>query len=108
MNIKLVGIGITPASETPVSIQSIDWLDRTSLGYGERLIRFTDGHLEGQLAVVCTTDDGAHENVYTQEDWTQLSSPSAGFDDDGDLVWFNADGSFGCTVIGFEDVEVSK
>ena len=84
-------------------------LREEKLGFGERLIRLTSGPVAGQIAIVCPSDpdeDGNTEDlVYTREDWEAESSPSLGFDADGDLCWCVADGSVGTSTVTYETVQ---
>ena len=99
-----------------VRLADLPWLSRASLPSSERLIRFTDGPLAGQLAIVCPSDPSTDpeddspivDNVYTKADWEECSAPSLVFDSDGDLVWYTSDCRPGTTVVAWEAVEVAS
>lgn len=86
----------------------------SGLGANERLIRITSGESSGELAIVCLTDppsdpestESVRQVAYTQSDWEHECAPSLGFDGDGDLVWFTADGDFGSEPVDFVAVEI--
>ena len=101
------------AKEDPgLAYVDLAWLGslrEEKLGFGERLIRLTSGPVAGQIAIVCPSDPDEGGNiedlVYTREDWEAESSPSLGFDADGDLCWCVADGSVGTSMVTYETVQ---
>jgi hypothetical protein len=103
----------SPVEEAHEGLVYVDlvWLGslrEANLGFGERLIRLTSGSVAGQIAIVCPSDPDEDGNtvdlVYTREDWEAESSPSLGFDEDGDLCWCKADGSVGTSTVTYEEV----
>ena len=111
-----------PNSDENVTAEVIselpEWLGElraSGIGVDERLIRITSGECAGEFAIVCWTDPPSDPEsdeaqvavVYTESDWAHDAAPSLGFDDDGDLVWFTADGSYGSEPVSYARITVS-